>query len=182
MLTSERFICRGGGSKGDPDHLPERRLSKNYSKKLMQQCGSVMIETSLSISVLVFLFLGTAELVRLAYFAISLDYVISRGARWAVVGQCLTSAGSQVRCTDPGALSREQSIKSFVKKTGARFRLYLNDSEIKICKVGTACPPESAGNTGDRFNVSANYRPSLIFGAVRPTLQAFAFATSEPYE
>jgi Flp pilus assembly protein TadG len=136
-----------------------------------------MVESALALPIFLLLTLGSLDLFRLAYHAVTLHYVTSRTARWAILGQTLPSPSNPaVR------LSREESIKLHLRAAAQKFGITLGTSSIRVCPTSDpACAFDSAGGANDQFILTVVHPVKGTVTGWKRSVTALMFARSEPY-
>lgn len=116
-------------------------------------------------------FIGSLEIARFGYTALSLQYTVNTALRWGITGQ--TS----------GSLDRTASIQQKVAELGNNFGLHLNGSEMKICSgiPVASCESNSAGGPNELLSITA--QKTFKFPLITTGFQIGATASgrNEPY-
>jgi Flp pilus assembly protein TadG len=118
--------------------------------------GATIVEFSLATVVILMLILAVIDLGRLHFFRSRLQYAVSQGTRFAIVGSTLPDPNK------PGKqLSRSDSIIYMVKKL-ANFK-DLKNGDVVIKSVNAAGKTSNGpGNPGDVVSVQATYRVLIL--------------------
>ncbi len=153
---------------------------KMIGKRIHQsELAVVMPELAISILVVVFLLLSGIEALRVSYVALSLQWGVTRAARYASLGHTEQTCGPSA----DQACSREESIRIEFSKAFGR---NIPASELLICSnpIDTYCPPSpalpNAGNPNEWVALNVNHPVSLAFGNYTLTLKASAITKNEP--
>jgi Flp pilus assembly protein TadG len=141
------------------------------------QHGAAMVELAITLNVFLALFIMVVDITRLSYSAVSMQYLISKSARWGVIGRTEEDPAS------PGVqLSRADSIKKKMIEYAGTLSLQLDPANVKVCPATTpACTADNAGGPNDFIVISVTKPVKVFFGTWSYNLSASVFAKNEPY-
>ncbi|RIL10104.1 MAG: hypothetical protein DCC75_05090 [Proteobacteria bacterium] len=139
--------------------------------------GGIVVESAVSIMFAAAMILGGLDLVRLVYHSASMQYVLSRAARWGSLGQVMPNPAN------PAVnLSREESIRHQMNLMGDLVGLNFSDATITICpETHSNCSPNNAGGPNESFVIKVSKPTSILLNVSSVTLTAEAVGRNEPY-
>ena len=139
--------------------------------------GATMVEATIALPVFLFLLFGLMDFYRVGYTLFALNYAAERTARWAILGEQLTTNSTE----NPVTLSREDSIERKFNEITSKYSLALKDTQVKICPVDSPnCSTNDVGEAEEYFtiSVSAEVDPMVYPGELR--LEVKVLGRTEP--
>jgi hypothetical protein len=132
------------------------RRSKQNRSPAPQERGSTLLEATLAIPLLLILVLITTELLLLAYRTLSVQFVVSRVMREAVL---------EPRTPLPlPATTYAGYLKGEVTRWGAACGVTIAEEDISICPIDSGdCAGDDPGQAEDLIRLSVTVRPQGLF-------------------
>lgn len=122
-----------------------------------RQHGAVMVEAALALPIFLLIVLVGADLLRVSYYSVAIQFLSARALRSAV----LTDASS--------GPARAVVIRDEVLRLGRRYGVELDPESIKICVgISSDCTHNDAGLPTDLITVTIRQRVNTIVGFALP--------------
>jgi Flp pilus assembly protein TadG len=129
--------------------------------KFNKQRGALLLEYAITLPIFLGIIFVSADLVRILYQSVSLNYSLATASRWAIL------QGTVPDPANPGNfLDQLSSVKYVVKQSAQKLGLNLTDQEIHLCQASQPnCTTETAGSAGARMVLSVTKPTRMVTGA-----------------
>ena len=138
--------------------------------------GSIMVEFVVALPIFAIVLFVGMQLALVAFKAASLNFVLTKGARWAILGE--TTNGD----------SRLVSIENKIKEFAGTYNISLSDQEVYVCPPNTPYCLSGEENTfnggpqGEYVQYSARIPVATFFGSIRLQLAASTLGKNELFD
>lgn len=139
------------------------------------QAGSVMVESSIAILMILSIIFTTFDCFRFGYTVLASEWILSRHARSMVIGG------------EADGVERAQRIKEEIHNYARKIGLELDSrrnpqATVTICSDGPNCSEDANAGLGGAFvTIRITNTVRFLFGAIEYPYQSVIFVRNEPF-
>lgn len=130
------------------------------NKHATHELGAVFLEYALTLPIFLGIIFVSADLIRVLYQSVSLEYSVATASRWAILGNTMPDP------LDPTtSLERLDSVKLVVREAAQKLGVTLTNQEIRLCRATNAnCVTESVGDPDERMLLTVTKPTRMVIG------------------